>query len=167
MFLVGDYIICGKNGVCIVEKIGPMDMAGVSSDKLYYTLAPVYSSSSRIFTPVDNDKIVMRRIMTKDEANELIEMMPVVEELVVSDEKRRENLYKEIIMSCDGKQLVSIIKMLYTRKKNCIANGKKVHSVDERYLKIAQDYLYGELACSLDIDRNKVVEAIENRLCEK
>ena len=38
MFLVGDKIIYGENGVCTVEKIEPLAMSGAPKDKLYYHL---------------------------------------------------------------------------------------------------------------------------------
>ena len=41
MFEVGDYIICGNNGVCRVENIGPMKISGMKKDRIYYTLSPV------------------------------------------------------------------------------------------------------------------------------
>ena len=38
MFSVGDYVVYGSNGVCKVTEIGPMDLPGVSKDKLFYTM---------------------------------------------------------------------------------------------------------------------------------
>lgn len=162
MFEIGDYIICGKNGVCIVEKVGPMDLPGVSSDVLYYTLAPIYSPSSKVFTPVDNDKIVMRNIITAKEAEKLIKSIKKTKMYEVLEEKGRENAYKSIIMSCDCTAIISLIKTLTDRKRKCIENNKKLHSVDDRYLKTAQDYLFGELACALEITRPELVEKIDS-----
>lgn len=165
MFNIGDKIICGKNGVCVVEKIGPMELEeGVKSERLYYTLSVVNSSSSKVFTPVDNDKIVMRYVMTPDETTALLEEMDTIEEIVVTDEKRRENLYKEILLTCDCRKLIGLIKMLNSRKKKCIANGKKVHAVDERYLKIVQDALLNEVAYSLGVDKISVMQMFNAKL---
>lgn len=47
MFHVGDYIIYGSNGVCKVDKVGPMNLDGVSRDRMYYTLIPVYSKGKQ------------------------------------------------------------------------------------------------------------------------
>ena len=63
MFKEGDFIIYGSNGVCQVEHIGSMDLQGVPGDKMYYTLVPVYEEKSRLFTPVDNHKVVMRPVI--------------------------------------------------------------------------------------------------------
>ena len=73
MFSIGEYIVYGMNGVCKVEEIGPMNMSGVDSDKIYYTLLPLYTKGSRVFTPVDNQKVVMRPVISEQEVCELID----------------------------------------------------------------------------------------------
>ena len=72
MFKEGDFIIYGSNGVCQVEHIGSMDLQGVPGDKMYCTLVPVYEEKSRLFTPVDNHKVVMRPVISKQEACDLL-----------------------------------------------------------------------------------------------
>ena len=71
MFQIGDYIVYGTSGVCRVEKIGPVDLPDVSKDKLYYTLSPVRNPGGHIYTPVDNQRVVMRPILTEDETEQL------------------------------------------------------------------------------------------------
>ena len=73
MFQIGDYIVYGTSGVCRVEKIGPVDLPDVSKDKLYYTLSPVRNPGGHIYTPVDNQRVVMRPILTEDETEQLID----------------------------------------------------------------------------------------------
>lgn len=145
MFQKGDYIVYGSSGVCEVEEIGPMNMSGIAKEKLYYTLSPVYSSGSRIYTPIDNDKIAMRNILSREEALELIDNIPQIEPLWVNDEKKREELYSQKMKTCSFVEWIKIIKTLYLRRKSRIEGGKKLASVDERYLKMAEDSLYGEL----------------------
>lgn len=160
MYLVGEYIVYGTSGVCKVEAIGPMQMSGVNKDKLYYTLAPLYSKGSKVFTPVDNDKVVMRPVLTKEEAEKLIEQIPTIELLWVSDEKSRENIYKAALRTCDCREWIKIIKTLYLRKMSRIAEGKKVTVSDGKYLHMAEERLYEELALALDMDKDDVVEYI-------
>ena len=69
MFNIGDYIVHGRNGVCKVVDITHIDMSGADKDKLYYALVPMKSEDSKIFYPVDSDKVVMRPIVTKKEAD--------------------------------------------------------------------------------------------------
>ena len=90
MFDIGQQIVYGTTGVCIVNKIGPLDPASGMGDRIYYTLLPFYSKESTIYTPVDNQKIVMRPILTKEEAESLIQEIPEIDELWIPDEKKRE-----------------------------------------------------------------------------
>ena len=164
MFNIGEYIVYGMNGVCRVEEIGPMNMSGVESDKIYYTLLPLYTRGSRVFTPVDNQKVVMRPVISKQEACQLIDDMSSIDEIEVVDDKRRELAYKEAVKSCDCRELIRIINTALKRKEERSAQGKKMSACDERYLKQAQDTLYGEFAISLKIEKGEVQDFITNRM---
>ena len=63
MFLVGDKIIYGENGVCTVEKIEPLAISGPSKDRLYYHLRPLIGSGT-YYTPVDSGAY-MRPVMSR------------------------------------------------------------------------------------------------------
>lgn len=150
MFEVGDKIIYGNTGVCTVEKIGPLDSTSGMGDRVYYTLNPYYIKESTIYTPVDNQKIVMRLVMNKEEAEQLITEIPVIEALWIGDEKRREQGYKDALATADPRELVRVIKTIYPRKQERIAAGKKATASDERYFNMAEEFLYKEIAVSLE-----------------
>lgn len=160
MFSEGEYIVYGTTGVCKVEAVGPMQMSGVNKEKLYYTLAPLCSKGSKVFIPVDNDKVVMRPVLTEDEAKALIQEIPSIELLWVADEKRREDIYKTALRTCDCREWIKIIKTLYLRKMSRIAEGKKVTVSDGKYLHMAEERLYEELALALQMQKDEVLEYI-------
>lgn len=165
MFKTGEYVVYGNAGVCKVEGIGPLSIG--SSDKDYYTLVPVYGRNSRIYSAVDSDKVVIRPIMTREESDALIDEMEEIDALFIGDEKKREEIYKETMRSCDGKEWVRIIKTLYFRKMDRLAKGKKVTSSDERYLQMAEENLYGELAISLQMPKEEVEELMTEKIKKK
>ena len=162
---VGDYVVYGNTGVCKIEDIGPLSIG--SSDKEYYTLVPVYGRNSKLYTAVDSDKVVIRPIMTKQESDALINEMEEIDALRIGDEKRREEIYKETMRTCDCKEWVRIIKTLYSRKMDRLSRGKKVTSSDERYLPMAEENLFGELAFSLPMPKEKVGEFIGEKIGKK
>ncbi|MBO5371842.1 MAG: CarD family transcriptional regulator [Lachnospiraceae bacterium] len=164
MFEVGQYIIYGNTGVCRVEEITKMAAPGEKEKRLYYALDPVYANGSRLFTPVDNQKIIMRPVLTKEEAEALIERMEEIEVLWVSDEKKREQIYKDAIRSCDCEEWVKIIKTLYVRKISRLAEGKKVTSSDAKYLHLAEENFYGELSIALGIPKGEMEEFITRKI---
>ncbi len=167
MFQIGEFIVYGTTGVCQVIDIGTMDLSGATKDRLYYTLVPVGDKDGKIYTPVDNEKVILRSVLTKEEAELLIRDIKDIDTIWIQDEKRRELSYKEVIRKCDCREWVRIIKTLYLRKQSRIAEGKKVTAVDERYLKIAETSLYGELSVSLGMERDRVVDYITKRVSEQ
>ena len=142
MFDIGEYVVFGTDGVCTVEAVGSLDIEGVSKEKIYYTLAPVgKKGNNRIFAPVDSKRVVMRRVITLDEAKALIRKIGDIEPLDVLDERKREEAYKAALTSCDCVQIVSLIKEIHRRKKARFAAGKKLPAVDERYCSMAENSL--------------------------
>lgn len=164
MFEVGEYIIYGNTGVCRVAEIKKMAPPGTKADKLYYALDPVYDKGRRVYTPVSNEKVLMRKILTAKEADELINSVSQIDTLQIRDEKLREEKYKEAMRTCSCVEWVRMIKTLYLRGKSRQAEGKKITSSDARYLHLAEENLYGELSIALKIPKDKVEDFITQRV---
>ena len=156
MFKKGELIICGGLGVCRVIDITDNPVDRLDKKRKYYLLEPVFEKTSTIYTPVDNEKVIMRRIMNKEEAQKLIEHIKEIDVMWVQEEKRREQTYKDAIRTYDSRSLVQIIKTLYQRKRIRIKEGKKVLSSDEQYLRKAEELLYSEMSLALSIPKDQV-----------
>ena len=89
LFKKGEYIVYGTTGVCLVKDITTMAREDFSDGKLYYVLEPTGSVGGRITTPVEDNKSVMRRVLSKEEAYELIDEIRAIDKLWVTDEKHR------------------------------------------------------------------------------
>ena len=96
--------------------------------------------------PTDSKKVVTRSVMTKKEAEKLLNEWDEIETLWVENDKKREEVYKEALRSCDSRQWVRLIKTSYQRNQDRLKIGKKATTSDERYLHMAEDNLFGELA---------------------
>jgi CarD family transcriptional regulator len=106
----------------------------------------------------------MRKVITREEATQLIEEFPNIERLMVSDDRQREEKYKELMRTCDNRAWVCMVKTLYTRGRERLAQGKKITSLDERYMKAAQNELLSELSLSLGVPRNEMEHYIKEQL---
>lgn len=166
MFKTGEYVIYANKGVCKVEDVGTISLSGVDHDQVYYTLSNVYESGSKIYIPANTDKIFMRSILDKEEALELIDKIPQVDMLSEQEEKDIDGIYKKALSDCNCKDLIRIIKSLYQKRVSRKADGKKVPSSDEKYFRHAEDFLYGELAVSLHLDKCNVSDFITSRIHE-
>lgn len=139
MFEVNDRIVYGTHGVCTVTAVGKLSMSVADKHKIYYTLCPMYQKDSAIYVPVDNQKITMRAVLSREELQELLDEIGQIDTIWIANEREREVQYKEALLSCDCRRLVQIIKTLYQRKKSRMQDGKKVAAVDERYFKLAEE----------------------------
>ena len=160
MYSVGDKIIYGENGVCTVEKIDALPMAGSPRDKMYYHLSP-FVGTGVYFTPVDSN-VFMRPVMSREEAEALIEAMPGIEPAICNDNRFNhvDAFYKELFRQHSCEALVAIVKGLRQR----MAERKTKSSRAEATLKRAKDILHGELAVALDIDFQDVESYIQSRV---
>ena len=167
MFQVNDLVIYGHHGVWEITNVGTLKMPMADQEKLYYTLRPVYHKESSVYAPVENRKIVMRSVITKEEAENLIQNIPRIETVCIVNEKAREVQFKEAMQTCDCEELVKIIKTLYLRKQQRLESGKKVTVVDEKYFRQAEDKLYEELAYALGMEKKQVGTYISQHMEEK
>lgn len=164
MFQVNDVVIYGHHGVCKITDIGTLEMPMADKKKLYYTLRPVYHKDAFVYAPVENRRIIMRPVISKETAEELIQHIPEIETVWIVNEKAREIQFKEALQTCDCEELVKMIKTLYHRKQQRLESGKKVTVVDEKYFRQAEEKLYEELAFALDMEKNKVSQYISEHM---
>lgn len=165
MFNVNDCIIYGRTGVCKIDDITTLNFDDIDKEKKYYILQPLYSQSSKIYIPVNNNKVIMRKIVSEKEAKELIDSIPNIDIIWFDNEKLRDEAYKKSMYKCECKEWIRIIKSLYLRRKERQAESKKLSIVDERYMRSAEDLLYGELAIALNMSKEDV-ESFITKLVE-
>lgn len=163
MFEKGEFIIYETAGVCKVADINTVDMKGIDRKKLFYFLEPVGIKGNRLYIPVENHKSLLRRLATKEEAGALLEHADEIGTLPIPDYKHREENYKTALKSCDCREWMKMLHTLYRKRAELSAKGKKLPSMDSRYLKIAQECLFTELSIAL----GEPEAAIESQIAEK
>ncbi len=167
MFEIGDYVINANNGICKIEDKVHLNLPMSDKKKLYYMIVPIKEKSTKLYIPVDSDKQRIRKAMDEEQALEVIDEIPQIEAVWIENDKQREQKYKEAIFSCEPKQLVSILKCMYLRNQQRIAEGKKSTTIDERYYKVAENNLYSELAFAMNKDKDEMQQLITDRIRAK
>lgn len=165
MFEVDDSVIYSNHGVCKVVKIGTLSMNQADAEKLYYTLSPVYQKDSVFYVPVENTAVV-RPVLSADAVEQLIHDLPSIEACEIKDEKNRETVFKERILSSDPYQIASVLKTLWRRREKRKKISKPLAQLDERYLTQAQSQLFEEFAYVLRIAIDEVPDYIDGKLAE-
>lgn len=160
MFKVGDYMVHENSGICIVEEITKLTMPGAQNSRMYYVLLPIYTRGSKVYSPVDNTKVIMRGVISIEDAKKLLSELPQMEMLQTEELERGEDPYKEALHSCDCRIWARMVKSLYKKRNRRIQQGKKLASSDEKYLKQAKEYLCQELAIVLESTETEVEKYI-------
>lgn len=167
MFKVGRYVVCGNKGVCMVEKITTLDIAGIDKGREYYILKPKYQRGSTVYVPVDASKDSLRSVIGRKEAERLIGAIDDILPIPIPCEKLTEQIYREHLKNGSCEDLLRIIKTIWLRKRQRMEAGRKMTAVDAKYCHMAEESLYGELAVALDIGRDEAAAHIEGELEKK
>ena len=80
MFSTGEYVVYENNGVCKIDGTTTLNMPGIPADRLYYVLSPL-NMSGTMYVPVDKSNDVMRRIITREDAERLVAGIQEIEPL--------------------------------------------------------------------------------------
>ena len=159
MFSKNEYIIYGSTGVCKIIDIVKKKF-GFNKEREYYILKPAYDTNA----PIDNDKISIRKIMTKEEVYDLIKTMPDNETIWIDDMNLRKETYNEILKKGNKKDIVKLIKTLYMEKLRKKEEGKKLNAGDEKIMNEAEKLLHEEFALVLNIKVDEVLPFILGEL---
>ena len=117
-----------------------------------------------IITPVGNDKVKMRAVMSREDALDLIDKIPSLPTLTVEKEKNRREVYRVALAEASPEKFVGIIKTVMERRAEMLKLKKRLSESDNDYEKKAKFCLNGELAVSLGMRFDEVDSFIEERL---
>ncbi len=163
MFKIADKVVYGETGVCLIEDICEREFIK-KQKKMYYVLRPVQSDGNVIYAPIENRKIAMRKIITKNQAENLIKCIPTIIENINADAELTMQDYKNEIISHNLDKLVELTARIYNKKKCVQLQKKRLNSIDEKYMKIAENLLFGELAEALEINIDEVQAYISKNI---
>ena len=161
MHKVDDYVMYKKD-VCKIREIRKNKINGNE----YYILVPVDDDSLVIEAPVDNRMGFIREIISKKDAEKLIEVIPNIEPVNVISNAYIDKVYKELLYKGTYEDLIRIIKTAYLRNDERAKNKKKLSDKDSTYFNKAEKYLYNELSISLGMNYNETKEYVINKVQE-
>ncbi len=163
MYRCGDMIVYGGTGVCRVDGVTTPEFS-TEKDKLYYVLSPLYQDGV-IYTPVDT-KVYMRPVISAEEAEKLIDSIPQIEAKAYYNDRLHAlaAYYEEAIRSHDCRSLLELSMSLYLKKCDMESKKKKLGQIDARFMKRAEELLFGELSVALGIEKDRVADYIACRI---
>ncbi len=162
-FNIGEHVLYSKDGVCVVEDIAPLDF---SAGKPYYILKPVNSKGSTVYVPTDSEKLVskMHRLISKEEIDELLLNARGKNIKWIDQKAERNEYFNSIIAEANREQIVLLVRCLYLKKSEKIAQKKRLSTADENILKVAERMINEEFAYALSCPEDKVGDYIRQKL---
>ncbi len=159
MFCVGQTVLYGSNGVCMVDDVTEKRIGKTKMQ--YYVLKPLCNNTSTLFVPTANQQLVskMRRILTEDEAEAILRNLPPCGDWNDNKQERSEQ-FRAIITEGSCVELIRLIRLVRTHGQEQLAGGKRLHISDERFLKEAEKMICEEFSLVLHISRDEVLERI-------
>lgn len=165
MFQVGELVVYGSTGVCRVEGVSRMDQPGGDRGKRYYVLKPLWQDGV-IYAPVDSEKVPMRPVISREEAEALIDRMPAIPAAACrgGTPQALAQQYQSAVRDGGHQALIEMMKAIRHKRGMAESKNRRLGLVDERYMKQAERLLYGELATALEIPYDEVEDYIAARL---
>ncbi|MBE6664400.1 MAG: hypothetical protein E7602_07910 [Ruminococcaceae bacterium] len=165
MLNIGDLIVYGSEGVCLVADLQRLSFSGIDEEKEYYILVPQAHASSKLYLPKENDILMARvkKLLTYAEIKELINSSG--EDIQwIEDSKARNKYYKELIATYDRVNIFGVAKQLYLLK-----NGKLSHNVNftswmDDLLKKTSQILYSEFSYVVDMTPEELLPFISGEI---
>lgn len=164
VYKVNEVIIYGKMGPCRVMDITTPPHLGANKHQLYYVLKPLQEACT-IYTPV-NTKVFMRPVISAEEAKRLIDSIPSMKAEAYIGDGTQDLVrhYEAALAQHDCKELIKLTMGIYDKKQIAENSRRKLGQIDQKFMKQAEDLLFGELSIALGIPREEVMEYINSRV---
>lgn len=156
MYEIDDYVICKNKGVCRVADIKPVSSNGIPEEKQQYILFWVSNPADPFFVPLDKDAEILRKVLTKEEALELLDRILYIRTIQAPNDKILNEFYMQAMDKYDALEWIKVIKTVYIRKKE-----RRMTDTQIAYDAAAKKYLHEELSVVLGIPYGDVEEYIK------
>ena len=164
MFQIGDYVYYASGGVCSVSDICYAPLSGMPQDRQYYVLRPAVGADGVMYVPVNSEIVFLRGLLSKDEAEALLEQIPSIQVFEEPNAKALREKYLGAMRQHDPVDWVRVIKTVYRRIGEKTARAQRISETERSFAESAKRYLYAELALALDLQGVDMEEYIADHI---
>ncbi len=164
MFQKDDYVFYESGGICRIADIQVSPLAGMPENRSYYVMESVHSANGTMYIPVDNEQVFLRPLLSRAEAEELIERIPSVEAIEEPNAKLLRNKYLDAMKTHRPEEWVRVIKTVYRRTGGTAPRVVRLSETERSLTENAKRYLYTELSLALGLDARSMEQYIIDRL---
>lgn len=151
--------------MCRVEAITRPNTTGPDRNRQFYLLKPLQQDGV-IYTPVDNRKVPIRAVISRETAEALIDLIPSIRAEAYHGPTLQAlaQHYQSAVRTHDCRALLELMMSIYAKRQQAEAQKRRLGLVDERFMKQAEKMLYGEFSVALGIPHEEVQPYIARRL---
>lgn len=173
MFVSGDYVYHVSYGVCKVGETRQIKMGSHTKTREYCQLQPLDDEhGTTIFVPVEDfDSAKIRRPVSIDEANHLIDELPVTQPVEIAvtgnkmlDRETLNSVYRSIRDSGKPEESARLLRTFFLKRDELSKQKKKLSEYETNIWEQLEDSFFKELAFSLNIPTKDVTGYITTRL---
>ena len=158
MFKIGDFLIY-KGDLCELKDIKKNESMNFD----YYILSPVKDKSLTVSIPVDNKNGFLRKVISKEQVEEIIKKIPDIK-VIENEDRMIEREYKILLSTDDHLDLIKIIKTTFARNEERRIAGKKIGDKDINYFKKAEQILYNEFSVALGLSYEETKKYVTEKV---
>lgn len=158
-YKIGDYVLYGFSGACQIVDLGSLSFGG--PDKIYYSLKPVYDSRSTIYVPLNKEDEIVRKVITKPEAEEVWEKITQRQSDGMILER---DACEAVLRSGDNVEVSQVIRQLRNLRKENRKNHKGLNISEERILRDAERIFFSEIATAFEMTMEDTLAEFSARL---
>ncbi|MEG2483724.1 MAG: CarD family transcriptional regulator, partial [Lachnospiraceae bacterium] len=155
---INDYVIYSYRGIC---KITDIKEEGVTKTKrMHYILQPLRDEKATLMTPVENDKVSLRPIISREEAQELMDSLSSLEAEWITNNRLRSTTFTSISRNGSLKDSLGVLIAFLRQQKILKKENKRLTMPDDKILKAIDTRIYEELAYALNVSPESIKREI-------
>lgn len=158
-FKTNDYIFYGTDGICQVDAVCENPFEGAPAGVCYYVLHTVKEPRQTIWNPVENDRVLMRELISKKEVGEILSSLPFAEPFAAPSAKLLREKYLGAMKSGIPSEWCRVIRTYVSRC--AVTDGSvRVTDAEKGFYDGARALLASEIAMVLGISEADANEKI-------
>lgn len=166
MFAVNDYVFYGSSGICKIVDIQTAPLDGMPKDREYYILHSVHDVNGVMYVPVDSDCIFLRALITRAEAENLLEQISQIAVIDEVNAKLLREKYNVAMRSHQPVEWVRVLKTVTMRMNEPRPVARRISETERSFAENARKYLYHELSLVLGVSLQEIQNAIVERISQ-
>ena len=159
MFQINDTIFYPSGGVCVIDDIRIVHFDGLP-ERNYYIIHPIEHPQETFFVPVDSDKIKLRKLISREEALDLMDHVTDIPPIEESNLRVLKERIAEALAQYECVEWFRVIRTVHHRREALTGRSKRISDTERAYSDTAKRYLYAELSAVLEIPIDEVEACI-------